>query len=179
MNLNQKRIDLVVYVAIFAVCLIAIAVCASGCMSLLSEEDWNRLGKKIEESGVPKEKAEEQIALLKEVEHKTAENLTEIAKAVKDTGIEILGEVARMPEGVKEKTKDWTDELMKWLLLGGGGLTGLEVLRRKAVNSDRGKLLGPINGDKARAREREDQLTEMQKTILAFLQEERAKRGGA
>jgi len=120
----------------------------SGCMSLLKPGDWENLDKKLESIGMDKAAREAQIAEWQEKEAEQAEALVSMGKEIKDLAIDIGGTMAGLPDPLKDASKDWTDELMKWIILGGGGATALGVGRigyKKVKNSPPGKLVGPAN----------------------------------
>ena len=122
---------------------------SSGCMSLLDSSDWARVNTKLESLGMDEEERAVQIAEWKAREAEQAAALVELTGGIKDMVIDIGGTLAGLPEPVREGTKDWTDDIMKWLVLLGGGtavLGGAEVGRRKLKNSTPGRLFGPVNG---------------------------------
>jgi hypothetical protein len=174
--LKGKRWDLLSYGLVILSIILLVAICSSGCVSVLDEEDWNRFGEKMEkrlvDAGIEQERAkletDEAIEDLREVEALTVEKINEMGKQIKDFGIEVVGGITGMPEIIKEGSKDFTDDLMKWLLLGGGGTAVLGGLGASMRNSKEKKIFGPIfNGKK----EMDDRLNEYQKKIIELMDE--------
>lgn len=149
---KEKRIDLLSYLAVLLGIILLVGICSSGCMSIMSAEEWDRFGegleKRLEAAGIQEEeaelKADELVKGLKDLEAAAQERSEELATQIKDLGVDVLGEILGLPEQVKESTKDWTDDLLKYLLGGGGGLAALAATYASARNSEKGKLLGPI-----------------------------------
>ena len=135
-----------------ALLIFCVLLFSTGCMSLLDSSDWARVNTKLESLGMDEEERAVQIAEWKAREAEQAAALVELGKGVKDMVIDIGGTLAGLPEPVRKGTKDWTDDLMKWLILAGGGTAVLgtaEIGRRKLKNSQPGRMMGPVNGKPA------------------------------
>lgn len=145
---------------------------STGCMSLLDSSDWARVNTKLESLGMDEVERADQIAEWKAREAEQAAALIELEKGIKDMVIDIGGTLAGIPEPVREGAKDWTDDIMKWLILLGGGtavLGGAEVGRRKIKNSLPGKVFGPVTGHPDPAIEKyQYALAELQKKMMEY-----------
>lgn len=116
---------------------------------VMRDEDWTRL----EETVKPRMTPEDWEAFKVELEARTVSpeqyqalmnDLLLKVKEIKDPLIDVGSMVAGLPDAVKEKSKDWTDDIVKWLIMTFGGGSGVAALVSSLRNSDPGKLLGPV-----------------------------------
>ena len=107
----------------------------AGCLSMMTAEDWERFEANARESGWTEERIDEFRAETKEREEKALA----ATKAVIHAAIDVV------PVPIDKKpVKDLADYWMYLLL---GSVPVAEVARRKLVNSEPGKLFGPLKKD--------------------------------